>query len=961
MPAKRARGADEPPAPRRRRDESESDEEEPEGDDLFDDKYMEDYRDSDESDDDGVESEGLNSFIGSDESDMSAAAVQEVNERLDRRDHAARAIAAQQRADADAIEEEDAEMEMMAALYSDDEDAAADAVPGGAGGGGGDGGDSDDGDGGGGGGDDDDAGDDRDAAERRAVFRDGEMPNVDFDWKRPHGSVADWLAQDAPRRVVKNRIFNFLMSFTVNEKRFYVERVQMMKGDNRQSFTVSYVHLGEVYESILAIWLADVPEIMLELIDEAANHMVYHKICPGYGTVHKAVRVRIADLPLCDPIRDFRQVHRDVLVRVEGVVIRRSPVYPQLQAVRYDCAKCSFIIGPVMQRTDREVKVNQCPSCQSKGPFSVNMAMTEYRNHQTIVLQESPGKVPPGRLPRSVEVVLTNDIIDIAKPGEEVEVIGVYKNSFDAVLNSKQGFPVFTTILVANNVTSRSATGESYRLPQDERDKIVKLANHERIKKKLVQSIAPSIHGGDDTKLGLLLSLLGGVPKDVGDDQSHRIRGDIHVLLVGDPGTAKSQLLKFVEKISDRAVFTTGRGSTAVGLTASVHKDPVSGDFTLEGGALVIADKGVCMIDEFDKMSDQDRTSIHEAMEQQTISVAKGGIVTTLSARCTIMAAANPVGGRYDPSVSFDANIDLTTPILSRFDLLFVIRDEVNPDADTRLAQFICRSHARSHPLAHEEAEQLSRMLQHTLRTLEASYSRAAELGDEEECARLRAQMVEVRERGMAGDAIREDEDPTSDRPFPQAFLRKYIRFAKTHCRPLFSGITEEHTIPKLYAELRQESKHGGIPITVRHMECIVRLSEAHARLHLREYVRSEDVNCAIALFLRCFLATQKYSMRKALEKKFRKYLESDVEPVDLLLHRLQALVSRTRVVERRISGVHPTRVEVECSEFDASVADLNIARDTMREFYDSALFQREFELERDQDQAPFLIRHTEL
>lgn len=196
------------------------------------------------------------------------------------------------------------------------------------------------------------------------------------------------------------------------------------------------------------------------------------------------------------------------------------------------------------------------------------------------------------------------------------------------------------------------------------------------------------------------------MPKD--PQGKHRLRGDINVLMMGDPGTAKSQFLKYVEKTAHRAVFTTGQGASAVGLTASVRKDPITREWTLEGGALVLADKGVCLIDEFDKMNDADRTSIHEAMEQQSISISKAGIVTTLQARCSILAAANPIRGRYNPAVTFSENVELTEPILSRFDVLCVVKDTVDPTVDERLANFVLNSHLRSHPLFSAESDHLS-------------------------------------------------------------------------------------------------------------------------------------------------------------------------------------------------------------------------------------------------------------
>ena len=273
---------------------------------------------------------------------------------------------------------------------------------------------------------------------------------------------------------------------------------------------------------------------------------------------------------------------------------------------------------------------------------------------------------------------------------------GIYRNNFDASLNTKNGFPVFSTVLEANHINKKEDLFAAVRLTEEDVKQIRTMGKDERIVKRIVKSIAPSIYGHDDIKTALALSLFGGVPKDI--NRKHRIRGDINVLLLGDPGTAKSQFLKYVEKTASRAVFTTGQGASAVGLTASVRKDAITREWTLEGGALVLADKGHCLIDEFDKMNDADRTSIHEAMEQQSISISKAGIVTSLQARCAIVAAANPIRGRYNPTIPFQQNVELTEPILSRFDVLCVVKDSVDPVKDEMLAQFVVGSHLRSHP-----------------------------------------------------------------------------------------------------------------------------------------------------------------------------------------------------------------------------------------------------------------------
>jgi DNA replication licensing factor MCM2 len=412
------------------------------------------------------------------------------------------------------------------------------------------------------------------------------------------------------------------------------------------------------------------------------------KLYPAYESIHKDIFVRITHLPIVDQIRDIRQAHLNCLIKISGVVTRRTGVFPQLQEVMYDCGKCGFIFGPVFQAdSSAETKPGSCPECQGKGPWLVNSEKTVYRNYQKLTLQEAPGDVPAGRLPRSKEIILLHDLIDQARPGDKVAITGVYTNNFQSSLNRANGFPVFSTHVEANHLSRTGDKYDTHALTDEDKDEIRRLSRDPRVTQRIVKSIAPSIHGHDDIKAGIALALFGGQEKFV--KGKTKLRGDINMLLLGDPGVAKSQFLKYVEKTAGRCVYTTGKGASAVGLTAAVHKDPVTREWVLEGGALVLADRGVCLIDEFDKMNDQDRVSIHEAMEQQSISISKAGIVTSLQARCSVIAAANPVGGRYDSSRTFSDNVELTDPILSRFDIMCVVKDIIDPVLDERLARFV--------------------------------------------------------------------------------------------------------------------------------------------------------------------------------------------------------------------------------------------------------------------------------
>jgi len=533
--------------------------------------------------------------------------------------------------------------------------------------------------------------------------------------------LKEWIAEERTRRDISRRFKKFLLSYYVGidevtswVKRhehidpipalpahmkvsppIYPTKIRAMCAVNSASLEISYGHLAEM-QSLLAIWLTDVPRDMLQILDEVLQSVVLQEF-PHYSKIAAETHVRVVNLPISDRLRDLRQSDLNSLIRVSGVCTRRTGVFPQMKAVAYDCGSCGALLGP-FRITGIEVRPDTCVACSAKGPFRVNASRTEYGNYQRITLQETPGSVPPGRVPRYKEVILLGDLIDVCRPGEEVEVTGIYMHSSQAMSRRLNGFPVFSTVIEANCVQKRHGSSSTLLSEEDKR-KIRELGNDPQIGERIIRSIAPSIYGHRHVKIGVALSLFGGCHKDTGAGGGmHRVRGDINMLLLGDPGTAKSQILKYAEKTAPRAVFTAGKGASAVGLTAGVHKDPVTKEWTLEGGALVLADQGVCLIDEFDKMNEQDRTSIHEAMEQQTISVSKAGIVTSLQARCAVIAAANPIGGRYDSSFSFAENVELTDPILQRFDILCVLQDVVDPIVDERLASFVVGSHIRSHP-----------------------------------------------------------------------------------------------------------------------------------------------------------------------------------------------------------------------------------------------------------------------
>ncbi|KAL4814730.1 MCM2/3/5 family-domain-containing protein [Aspergillus spinulosporus] len=678
-------------------------------------------------------------------------------------------------------------------------------------------------------------------------------------------NITDWVTQPQVLRSIYREFKAFLTEFTdPTGSSVYGNKIKTLGEVNSASLEVSYTHLSST-KAVLGYFLANEPTEVLKVFDQVALDVtLFHY--PQYHDIHNEIHVRITDLPIVYTLRQLRQSHLNCLVRVSGVVTRRTGVFPQLKYVMFICQKCNITLGPYQQESSSEVKVTMCQNCQSRGPFTVSSEKTVYRNYQKLTLQESPGSVPAGRLPRQREVILLADLIDSAKPGDEIEITGIYRNSYDAQLNNKNGFPVFATIIEANHVIKSHDQQAGFQLTEEDEREIRALSRDPDIVEKIIRSIAPSIYGHQDVKTAVALSLFGGVRKETQGKMS--IRGDINVLLLGDPGTAKSQILKYVEKTAHRAVFATGQGASAVGLTASVRRDPLTSEWTLEGGALVLADRGTCLIDEFDKMNDQDRTSIHEAMEQQTISISKAGIVTTLQARCAVVAAANPIGGRYNSSAPFSENVQLTEPILSRFDILCVVRDLVDPSEDERLASFVIESHHRANPSKPLRDEHGNLINADGERIDEEGYR----IDDDGIRLPFRPDEIEARDAARGNDDENEGE-------IPQELLRKYILYAREHCHPKLYQIDQDK-VARLFADMRRESlATGAYPITVRHLEAIMRIAEAFCKMRLSEYCSAQDIDRAIAVTVDSFIGSQKVSAKRALSRAFAKYTLSRPKP----------------------------------------------------------------------------------
>ncbi|PYI06293.1 MCM-domain-containing protein [Aspergillus sclerotiicarbonarius CBS 121057] len=544
----------------------------------------------------------------------------------------------------------------------------------------------------------------------------------------------------------------------------------------------------------------------------------------------------------CNP-RTLGSSHLNRMISLEGIVTKCSLVRPKvIQSVHWSERGKKFLtrkyIDATMSASGATSMSIYPQEDDEKNPLVTEYGFSTYMDHQTISIQEMPERAPAGQLPRSVDVIVDDDLVDRAKPGDRIQLVGIYRSLGNR--NNSSTSATFRTLVLANNIiqlSSKSGGGIAQATITDtDIRNINKVSKKKGIFELLSHSLAPSIYGHDYIKKAILLMLLGGMEKNL--DNGTHLRGDINILMVGDPSTAKSQLLRFVLNTAPLAIATTGRGSSGVGLTAAVTSDKETGERRLEAGAMVLGDRGVVCIDEFDKMSDVDRVAIHEVMEQQTVTIAKAGIHTSLNARCSVLAAANPIYGQYDPHKDPHKNIALPDSLLSRFDLLFVVTDDIEDSRDRMVSEHVLRMHRYRQP-GTEEGAPVREQLHQTL---------GVGLEDTQDSNQPTDVYEKFNVMLHAGMANMSRSKGKNIEILSIPFIKKYVQYAKSRVKPVLTKGAADHIV-STYSALRNDELSGNqrrtSPITARTLETLIRLSTAHAKSRLSNRVEERDAKVA--------------------------------------------------------------------------------------------------------------------
>ena len=543
------------------------------------------------------------------------------------------------------------------------------------------------------------------------------------------------------------------------------------KYPDERSLNVDYQAL-EIFDPDLADLLIEKPE---EVINAAG--LAIKNIDPLVKDAD--INIRFTNMTNIVPLKNLLSKYIGTFVAADGIVRKTDEIRPRIETGVFECRGCMRLHEVEQTSANRIIEPSLCSECGGRS-FRLLQEESKYIDTQTVRMQEPLENLSGGSEPKQMLMILEDDLVDKLNPGDKVRITGTLK-TFREERSGK-----FKNFIYVNHIEPLEQEFEEIQLSEEDEEKILELSKDPNIYEKIIKSTAPSIRGYREVKEAIALQLFGGSAKQLEDET--KLRGDIHILIVGDPGIGKSQILKYVSRLAPRSIYTSGKGTTGAGLTAAAVRDELGG-WSLEAGALVLGDQGNVCVDELDKMRAEDRSALHEALEQQTVSIAKAGIMATLNSRCSVLAAANPKFGKFDSYKILAEQIDLPAPIISRFDLIFVIEDKPSKEGDSQLADHILKMH----------------------------------------------------------------KDTAIDYEIEPELLRKYIAYARKNVNPHLTDEANEILKEFYVSTRNNNpEEQGPVPITARQLEAIIRLAEASAKIKLKDRVEREDAEKAVRLTLFC-------------------------------------------------------------------------------------------------------------